>query len=377
VKEALSRFRFWLLGWYFGVSALALLGFGGAAYWVFERRLLRETDRLLLEHVEGGGSPVDGVQLFRFGEGGRPVGVSPGPAWLLPYARETARRGQVEATYRVDEDRDGGGEGAEVEHFWRILGRAGAAPAGGVGEAPVSVVLAVTDLQLLAERTADLLMALALAGAAALLLVGGGGYVISRRATAPAEVAFEGMSRIAGDVAHEVRTPLQIIRGQVDVALQQPRDAVAYRQALEAVGFEAQCLAHVVDGLLTLARAEAGASGIALQEVVVVEDLIFDTLPSAARLAAPGGVTVDVDVEGDAWVRGEERGGEHGPGPGHRPMDRRGSRRKDRDPRRPGGGRTGADHASRGEGVPLTAAGAASSPTAVPVDPRPEAVSSY
>ena len=142
------------------------------------------------------------------------------------------------------------------------------------------------DLQTFRERTAALLVALAMAGAASLLLVGGGGYVLARRAMAPTEVAYEGMRRFSGDVAHEVRTPLQIIRGQVDVALQQPRDGEVYRTALEVVGSEVERLARVVDGLLTLARAEAGSEG-AVREPIEVSDLIFDTLPSAQRLAGP------------------------------------------------------------------------------------------
>jgi signal transduction histidine kinase len=166
------------------------------------------------------------------------------------------------------------------------------------------VIVAVTDLQAFKERTSDLLLALAVAGVAALLLVGGGGYVLFRRTMAPAEVAFEGMRRFTGDVAHEVRTPLQIIRAEVDVALQQPREAEGYRKALEAIGSEAHRLAQVVDGLLTLARAEAGAATLA-QESLGVDDLIFDTLPSAHRLAGPAGITVDVEVEGDAFVRGD------------------------------------------------------------------------
>ena len=303
MKETLARFRFWLLSWYFAVSTLALLGFGGAAYWVFEKGLLKETDQILLEHLAGGGEAGDGVEVFHFDGSGRPLLPVSAPQWLLPYAREVARTGGMEATYRVDEDRDMGQEESEVEHFWRIVGRADPNAAGGVA-GDRQVRLAVTDLQTFTERTANLLTALALAGAAALLVVGVGGYILSRRAMAPAEVAFEGMRRFTGDVAHELRTPLQIIRGQVDVALQQPRDAEAYRQALEGVGFEAQRLTHVVDGLLTLARAEAGTSGIP-RHAVQVSDLIFDSLSSAQRLAAPAEITVDVEVEGEPQVEGD------------------------------------------------------------------------
>jgi signal transduction histidine kinase len=301
MKEALARFRFWLLVWYFAMSALTLLGFGGAAYWLFQIRLLRETDALLSEHLHGTGSPDDGVRLFRFEGDGSPVEPGEEPAWLAPYARQAAEGGTVRATWRVDEDREDSGDETEVEHFWRIVGRRTVEPSPvGTGR----VVLAVMDLQTFRERTAALLVALAMAGAASLLLVGWGGYVLARRAMAPAEVAYEGMRRFSGDVAHEVRTPLQIIRGQVDLALQQPRDTEGYRGALEVVGSEAERLARVVDGLLTLARAEAGTDAV-VREPIEVSDLIFDTLPSAQRLAGPAGITVDVDVEGEPGVEGD------------------------------------------------------------------------
>lgn len=304
MKEALARFRFWLLAWYFAVSALALLGFGGAAYWVFEKRLLRQTDHLLLEHLHGGGTAGDGIQVYRFDEEGLSEDGTSAPEWLQPYVTEVFQAGVIQATLRVDEDRETEGGEAEVEHFWRIVGRALPSTPRGAGNETRRAELAVTDLQTFTERTADLLTALALAGAAALLVVGAGGYILSRRAMAPAEVAFEEMRRFTGDAAHELRTPLQIIRGQVDVALQQPRDARTYRQALEAVGLEAQRLSHVVDGLLTLARAEAGTAGISRQPALV-SDLIFDTLPSAQRLAAGADITVDVEVEGEPEVMGD------------------------------------------------------------------------
>lgn len=301
MKEALARYRVWLLGWYFAVSAVALMGFGGAAYWVFEGRLLRQTDALLLEHLENDGPPGDGVQLFRFDGAGLPQPPEAVPSWLLTYARDAAEVGDVEATLKVDED---GEEDSEVEHFWRIQGRR-LSGVSGIGEgAQGAVLVAVTDLHAFKEMTAGLLMALGVAGVAALLLVGGGGYVLFRRTMAPAEVAFEGMRRFTGDVAHEVRTPLQIIRAEVDVALQQPREAGEYKRALEAVGFEAHRLGQVVDGLLTLARAEAGTSNLA-QERVGVDDLIFDALPSCHRLAGPNGITVDVEMEGNARMTGD------------------------------------------------------------------------
>ena len=119
MKEALARFRFWLLGWYLAVSTVTLLGFGGAAYWVFERRLLRQTDELLSEHLDGRGSAGDGVQLYAFDGSGGPLTPESVPQWLLPYAQATAQNGEVEATFTVDEDREGREEVEREEEVHR------------------------------------------------------------------------------------------------------------------------------------------------------------------------------------------------------------------------------------------------------------------
>ncbi|MBI2961629.1 MAG: heavy metal sensor histidine kinase, partial [Betaproteobacteria bacterium] len=64
------------------------------------------------------------------------------------------------------------------------------------------------------------------------------------------------LSRFASDLAHELRTPIQILMGQTEVALLNERDPREYRQILESNLEEFQRLARMIDSLLFLARAE-------------------------------------------------------------------------------------------------------------------------
>ncbi len=60
------------------------------------------------------------------------------------------------------------------------------------------------------------------------------------------------------NAAHELRTPLALIRTEVEVALSKPRIAEEYREACEQVQLETVRMAGLIDSLLMLARADAG-----------------------------------------------------------------------------------------------------------------------
>ena len=70
--------------------------------------------------------------------------------------------------------------------------------------------------------------------------------------------AFGRLKHFTQDAAHELRTPLAVLRGVGEVGLQEPRDAAAYREIIGSMLEEVDRLARLVDGLLTLARAESG-----------------------------------------------------------------------------------------------------------------------
>jgi heavy metal sensor kinase len=68
--------------------------------------------------------------------------------------------------------------------------------------------------------------------------------------------AFEQQRRFTADASHELRTPLTAMIGQIDVALDRPRDADSYRNTLAAVREQAQRLARMANDLLYLARSD-------------------------------------------------------------------------------------------------------------------------
>ena len=71
------------------------------------------------------------------------------------------------------------------------------------------------------------------------------------------EDSFDRLSRFSADIAHEMRTPLNNLRGEAEVALRQARSAEAYREVLTSSLEEYERLSRIVESLLFLARADS------------------------------------------------------------------------------------------------------------------------
>jgi len=71
------------------------------------------------------------------------------------------------------------------------------------------------------------------------------------------EESFERISRFTADIAHDLRTPVNNIRGEAEVALARVRTVDEYRDVLESSLEEAVRLSELIGDLLFLARAES------------------------------------------------------------------------------------------------------------------------
>jgi heavy metal sensor kinase len=77
-------------------------------------------------------------------------------------------------------------------------------------------------------------------------------------ALARLERSFEQLRRFTADASHELRTPLTAIKSVGEVSLGMQGDVPYYRDAIGSILEEANRLTHLVDSLLTMARADAG-----------------------------------------------------------------------------------------------------------------------
>ncbi len=79
------------------------------------------------------------------------------------------------------------------------------------------------------------------------------------------EVSVKRITQFTADASHDLRTPLSLIRTNAELALRRPRSESEYRATLTRILVASDESAQLIEHLLTLARADAGASQLNLQ----------------------------------------------------------------------------------------------------------------
>lgn len=108
------------------------------------------------------------------------------------------------------------------------------------------------------------------------------------------ERSFASARQFSADAAHELRTPLTILRGELELALAATPSDGPPRRTFESCLEEVGRLTSLVEDLLFLARADAGAFTLP-QEGVDLAQVVGDAAPALEVLAARGRVGLAVE----------------------------------------------------------------------------------
>lgn len=110
------------------------------------------------------------------------------------------------------------------------------------------------------------------------------------------EDAFARVTRFSADIAHELRTPLQVLRGEAEVALTKARSPEEYRHVLGSGLEEYGRLGKLIDTLLFLARADNPESQI-VREPLNLAKKLSDTVAFYEPMAVEAGVSLTAEAE--------------------------------------------------------------------------------
>ncbi|MFD1507081.1 HAMP domain-containing protein [Georgenia yuyongxinii] len=106
-------------------------------------------------------------------------------------------------------------------------------------------------------------------------------------------VAFERERAFVDDASHELRTPIAVVLGELELALSAVDDPEEVERSLRAALGEAQRLSRLAEDLLLLARAQAGSLVIRREPA----DLLDLAVTEAGRLAPVLGARIQVSGE--------------------------------------------------------------------------------
>jgi signal transduction histidine kinase len=309
--QRLARLRVRLTIWYVATFGLIIFLLGAGLFAVISYQLSQQLDASLksatvelvraarireMEAAGARGRVIDAVDelnipdriLYLLDVQGNPIKPANVDDWIRQAAKDAGRVGQITRQSDTHKDR------TLRLHALRFK----------LASGHPLVAVAVADQVELEDKYADLITAFVVIAFAALFLVAAGGFFLVRKSTTPIERSIEFMRRFMADAAHELRTPITILRTRAEVALQQPREAANYVSALRSVEAEARRLGSIVDSLLVLARADAGERQIE-KERIFLDDIALDAAGAAQVVARQKNVMVMVDEFEEAPVDGD------------------------------------------------------------------------
>lgn len=309
--QRLVRLRLRLTIWYVATFGLIILLLGTSLFAVIRYQISQQLDDSLTSATDelvnaarirdaeargARGRVVDAVdelnipdrELYLLDTLGTAIKPDTAAGWIRAAAREAARTGK--ASVQIDTRHD------ETLRLHAVLFK--------LASGRHLVAVAVADQVELEDRYADLIAAFGGVALAALVLVAAGGFLLVRKSTAPIERSVLFIRRFMADAAHELRTPITVLRTHAEVALQQPRDAADYISSLRGIEAEARRLGGIVDSLLVLARADSGERQIE-HERLFLDDVAIDAAAAADVVGRQKGITVTMEEFEEAPIVGD------------------------------------------------------------------------
>jgi len=350
--------RWKLTLWYGGVLAVVLMLFSVVVYSVMRHQLLGRIDQGLQEELADVLSEVrrhkDSANLLewlnrRFAHhegfdfeitdsGGERFFTNPR---LIERSLSFADASSEETSPRLQTVQ------VDSQGRWRVIAAQANGPEGTL------TIKVGRSLALFEHESRELLFTFLLTGPLTLLVAVSGGYFLARRALGPVhaitqtarqisadrlserisvdnpddelgtlaetlngmierlERSFTEMRRFTADAAHELRTPLAVIRNDAEVALRSARSPEEYTRVLENLLEETDRLSTMADQLLFLCRHDAGLQP-RTDETVLMSDLLADVVSNMQPLAQEKDVTLTLNssqphLHDDSRLKGDSR----------------------------------------------------------------------
>ena len=120
------------------------------------------------------------------------------------------------------------------------------------------------------------------------------------------ERLMTGLRHLSEDIAHDLRTPLNRLRGQLEMAALEMQEGDPVRDAVQDAILEADRLLDMFGALLSIAKAEAGYQQMPLTDVAL-SPVVWRVVELYEPVAEEKGVVLRVRIDRPVTIRGQEQ----------------------------------------------------------------------
>jgi heavy metal sensor kinase len=121
------------------------------------------------------------------------------------------------------------------------------------------------------------------------------------------EAGFKHERAFVDDASHELRSPLTILKGELDIALRDASTVQEFRDAVAAASEEADRVVGLAEDLLILARADQGQLNVERTEFNA-RDLLREVVERFSAQAGESGMTLDLDAHAQLMLHADRAG---------------------------------------------------------------------
>jgi two-component system, OmpR family, heavy metal sensor histidine kinase CusS len=119
------------------------------------------------------------------------------------------------------------------------------------------------------------------------------------------DTSFKRITQFTADASHDLRTPITVIRTTAEIALRRSRTGAHYAEALSKILRTSEETTSLLENLLTLARADAGTTGLELH-LIDLDVHVRKAQERALLLAADKSLDIGLRTLGKpVWVRAD------------------------------------------------------------------------
>jgi heavy metal sensor kinase len=118
--------------------------------------------------------------------------------------------------------------------------------------------------------------------------------------------AFEAEKHLLGDAAHELKTPLAVIKAECDIALSKSRAADQYAGSLKEVRTVADAMLEQINGLLMLTRLDSGILDVGTFQQISLNSCVEDAVRMAEPLARKKNIAISIAQNSEMKVLGDK-----------------------------------------------------------------------